>query len=861
MKNSLSKYLIILMGFVINVTPLLAADNVKNAANSVIDICGAPEFSYQQRIEIGANRFLKLLDEVKKHGDEGDTEFLVKAYESFSELFVSLDALNQRDAWNRKFLAQMNLKSSLLFNLYLFMAASYVDADEDVYKQVSDFKYQGDASLGLKFLAEIPISPKLLKNYDQARYAALLGTLQIFGGKLEESEKSFAQASLLVEKEFGKNSPEQLYFRMFEELPAAYSGDFKKALSIAQKNEENLKIFKRELKQLQKEIRGTDFVEYSWLLGRMASYSKRLGDSKAELKYNELALEAAYDSYGFASYILKPYQALCLPPNGPQIYLERSLFDIKERVANGYFLTGRIQKSKSMYKELIGDYKRAANKASGYSSFNINHVKSMMEPLTVIAPLCAFRFPEDEKIQSLAYDCSLQYKNFSLYADNLIQRMVHQDRSQSVKKLYSSIMNIKMEIVKNPESESGYREELKRLNNQLLVELDFASYGSLINVSWKEVQKSLKQESAAIEFMEIVVSEGKKVYLASVLKKQGSPKMVILGSDDEIASISDAYKSPETYRLIWEPLHPLLDGVKSIYFSATGRFYDMGIEYLPDSSGVIFNQKYDVFRLSSTRELATSPKRSINDNSVVYGGVYYGSKNNENRDETRSGLNYLPQTLEEAKNVAKTLSLSSSQNISLISADEATEESFKTLSGKTLGVLHIATHGFYWTERNAKRMKMPFLVKGKNRTAEDKAMSRSGLFLANANFVMTGQSVPKGKEDGVLTSSEIAQLDLLNVNLVVLSACQTGLGETNSEGVFGLQRGFKKAGAKTLVMSLWKVDDEATQILMSRFYQSVAEGKTLHDAFVLAQDFLRRTQEGRFNDPYYWAAFVMLDAV
>jgi CHAT domain-containing protein len=102
---------------------------------------------------------------------------------------------------------------------------------------------------------------------------------------------------------------------------------------------------------------------------------------------------------------------------------------------------------------------------------------------------------------------------------------------------------------------------------------------------------------------------------------------------------------------------------------------------------------------------------------------------------------------------------------------------------------------------------------------------------------------------------------LQDVDLVVLSACQTALGETNSDGVFGLQRGFKKAGARTLVMSLWKVDDEATQILMSDFYKQIASGKKLHEAFVSAQKHLRESQNGKFSDPYYWAAFVMLDAV
>lgn len=838
-----------------------AADNLKWLSNSIIDICNAPEFSYKQRIEIGAERYDQLITDAKKAGDEGDTELLAKAYEAFAGLFNSYDALVQRDAWNRKFLAKLNVKNPLDFNIYLYMTASYMESsEEDVYKAVTSFKYQGDATLGIKFLQDISTPVAKLDKYDQARYYAMQGTLQVFGGKYDDAIKVFTKASELVKAEFGNTSPEYLYFRMFEELPYSAKGDFKKALSVASKTEEMMRNTKQTLSYIGKTIRGSDFVEYASLLNRMAAYSKRLGDSKNELEYNEQALEAAYDNFGSDNRMLKPYQALSLPPSGPQVFLDRNVFDIKEQVANSYYLAGKKKESLEMYKELISDYKRSANSASGYSTLDIAKVKAMMEPLTIIAPLCASRFPEDKEIQELAYDCTLQYKNFSLYAENLVQKMVQLDKSKDVKDIYAKIQNIKKKITKNPEEEIDYRDELNQLNDQLLVELDFSTYGNLMNVSWKDVQSALTKESAAIEFLEYTKTDGKKAYLASILKNAGVPYTIKICDDDFIANIKDAYKSPEAYEAIWGPVLAELKGVKKIYFSPTGRFYDIGIEYLQDKSGKILNQKIDTYRTSSTRELANAAQKKSESNTVIYGGIIYNADGKkENEGTTRGGLNYLPQTLEEVKNISKTLNKYS--KIQQYTEKNATEESFKLLSGKDINILHIATHGFYWTERNAKRMKMPFLVKGKNRTAEDKAMSRSGLFMAGANGVLTGQKNGSGKEDGVLTSSEIAQLDLHNVDLIVLSACQTALGETNSDGVFGLQRGFKKAGAHTLVMSLWKVDDEATQILMTDFYKNIASGQKMHDAFVSAQKHLKETQNGKFSDPYYWAAFVMLDAV
>ncbi len=117
------------------------------------------------------------------------------------------------------------------------------------------------------------------------------------------------------------------------------------------------------------------------------------------------------------------------------------------------------------------------------------------------------------------------------------------------------------------------------------------------------------------------------------------------------------------------------------------------------------------------------------------------------------------------------------------------------------------------------------------------------------------------RDDGILTAKEIARLDLSKVDIIVLSACETGLGDISCEGVFGLQRGLKKAGVKSLLISLWKVDDEATQILMSEFYKNLISGETKVEAFKEAQTYLRSTQDGKLNNPKYWAAFIMLDAL
>jgi CHAT domain-containing protein len=225
------------------------------------------------------------------------------------------------------------------------------------------------------------------------------------------------------------------------------------------------------------------------------------------------------------------------------------------------------------------------------------------------------------------------------------------------------------------------------------------------------------------------------------------------------------------------------------------------------------------------------------------------------------GMPYLEGTATEVEAIAQ-LAKSSKIKTTTLTGVKGNEESFKALSGENIQIVHIATHGFYWTKEAVKASEQGDLGdEMPRRSTEDKALSRSGLLMAGADNALEG-NVPEDIEDGILTAQEIAQLDLSNLYMVVLSACETALGDVSkSEGIFGLQRGFKKAGANSILMSLWKVDDEATSMLMTEFYKFWLSGETKHDALELAKDVVRSHQEKGWNDPKYWAAFIMLDGL
>ena len=219
-------------------------------------------------------------------------------------------------------------------------------------------------------------------------------------------------------------------------------------------------------------------------------------------------------------------------------------------------------------------------------------------------------------------------------------------------------------------------------------------------------------------------------------------------------------------------------------------------------------------------------------------------------------MKYLPATLTEVEEIARGFANKSR----LITDVNGTEESFKSLNGSSFDIIHLATHGFFWSDNDVeKRSYVTFLnhLDTSQQTEEDNALMRSGLFFSGANIGLKGESLPDDVEDGVLTALELSNMNLGNVDMVVMSACESGLGETSGEGVFGLQRGFKLAGANTLLMSLWKVDDIATKLLMTEFYKNYLSGKSKQESLKLAQQTLRNNSD--YADPEYWAAFILLD--
>ena len=418
----------------------------------------------------------------------------------------------------------------------------------------------------------------------------------------------------------------------------------------------------------------------------------------------------------------------------------------------------------------------------------------------------------------------------------------------------------------------------------------YGDYTHNLTINWKDVQRGLGENEIAIEFLDFpIINTDSIIYVAlSVKKEYDCPHMITLFEKKQLKAIPEDvyYTRTDVSNLVWKPLEEELRGINSIYFAPSGDLHRIGIEYLPISETGNISDRFTIHRLSSTRQLAVIQDVTKGENNIIYGGINYDEKSstisleststndpafrdvlnyraNVDSLSLRSSIDYLEGTKREADMIAENMKQHRVPYIYYCGTD-GTEESFKHLDGLRTKTIHIATHGFYLTEIEAKKSKFirPDIEINPFRSIEDKPMTRSGLLFSGCNRAFRHEQIPENEEDGILTAQEISMLDLRGLDLVVLSACQTGLGDLISgEGVFGLQRGLKKAGAKTILMSLNVVDDDATRILMVEFYRNLMDGKPKYQSLKDAQRYLRQVENGKYNKPQYWASFIMLDGI
>lgn len=433
----------------------------------------------------------------------------------------------------------------------------------------------------------------------------------------------------------------------------------------------------------------------------------------------------------------------------------------------------------------------------------------------------------------------------------------------------------------------------------------YGDFSRNLKVNWKDVQARLRDGEMAVEFLSfpLMADSSRTVYVALTLKKDyQQPKMIALFDQsqlEKILQIEQYYSKRMNFtnisKLVWKPLEEELQGVGKVYFAASGLLHQVPIESLPMWSGEGYlADNISLYRLSSTRQLALqntpsgqpsgmkvfcdadfmmSPQMMASNITASANENLYTYLSPSATSQTRgASWDRLPNTRIEAEKIDSIFGGSSV--VKLFDGVRCTEEHFKEMSGSATKYIHIATHGFYYNETQAEavrndshrsgdltaRIRFMQSDRKNNVYSEDKAMTRSGLLFCGGGTAMSGAELPIDVEDGVLTAQEASKMDLRGLQLIVMSACETGLGDVGGEGVFGIQRGFKMAGAQSIVMSLWKVDDAATQILMTAFYKAIKDGSTPYEALEAAKEVVRSTNY-EYSKPLYWAPFILVDGI
>ncbi|WP_421796098.1 tetratricopeptide repeat protein [Haliscomenobacter sp.] len=572
---------------------------------------------------------------------------------------------------------------------------------------------------------------------------------------------------------------------------------------------------------------------------------------------------------------------------------------------------GEQEKAEPLYLELSQINRHLAEKAMHHLSER--EMNSFLNEFSdgLDNALAFVRRSASPKRVSDCFDNALFYKGFLLNAANRSRTLVLSNPAAAenfnlLKSYERRLAAQYAQPVADRDSTSLADLEAKANNLEKDLARTVAGFGqALRQVKWQEIQKSLKPGEAAIEFVSYRFYRKKQtdsmLYAALVLLPgTDAPKFIPLFEEKQLTTLlktegnpqpafyNDLYaaakKGDQLYNLIWKSISAALPQGTTVYCSPSGLLHRINLGAIPTPDGKTLAEKHRLSTLGSTRQLVVPPVPTTQQSATaqLYGGIQYDAiptvaantplkledlaaqrglvftqNDSTLRGENWNYLRWTEVEISAAANVMKSKGITPT----LKKGIEATEESFKALGqgSPSPRVLHLATHGFFFPDPKESKSGEVKTIGEKTFKVSNNPMIRSGLVLAGGNHAWkTGKPLRPGLEDGILTAYEISQMNLANTELVVLSACETGLGDlVGNEGVYGLQRAFKIAGARYLIMSLWQVPDFQTQVFMTAFYKHWLEDKkTVPEAFRATQTELR----GRYSgEAFKWAGFVLVE--
>jgi CHAT domain-containing protein/Tfp pilus assembly protein PilF len=721
-------------------------------------------------------------------------------------------------------------------------------------------------------------------------------------GRFLQAEELYNNSINIYKKMLGIDHPD--YAMALSNLAGVYLDEnrFKEAEPLYKKA---LNIRKKRL--------GENHPEVAFSLNSLAElYRGKKQYSKAEPLYKE-ALKLRESALGTEH----PYYAASLTNLGV-LYLDEKRYNDAESIllksldirlrtlgnehpdlANSFFNLARLYKGKKDFQKAEYYYKKGNQNLLNqidlfFPSMSelekeqfYNTLKNKFEFFNLFVLKTMY---ENPVILNDMLDMQLATKALILNSTNKVKRRILGSNDETLKNKYrkwietkeyinKSCSLTKEEIIKRKINIDSLEKDANETEKELSSKSEvFAREYDKKRITFGDIYSKLKDNEAAIEIIRLNYYDEKPsdsilyVFLIITKETKEHPEIVFFKQNKKseerylqdylgMLQLNDRGSFERYFQKVSDFLHNSKNKITNVYISPDGVYNKINISSLkkPDGSYVI--DDFDIHYLGNLKDIVETGFSSIQNadqlnSAELFGNPTFNSDENKIVPIFRSGsmqpliLNSLPGTKEEVEDIAGLLT-KENWKVKTYLANNALESKIKALINPR--VLHIATHGFFIQDpENGSRKQTSTETDG----ISENPLLKSGLFLSEIrnNLNDTGKENIE-KDDGILTAYEAMNLNLDSTEIVVLSACQSGLGTVkNGEGVYGLQRSFQVAGAKNIMMSLWNVSDEATRELMTVFYGYWVKSHNKREAFREAQKTLRN----KYNSPFYWGAFILI---
>ena len=717
----------------------------------------------------------------------------------------------------------------------------------------------------------------------------LLADIYYTLGDYEKAEANAVKAINSQEKQFGRNHIEVAKSISQLALIKFYKGD----------NRQPIEKLMLEARDIMAAKLGKDNPQYAEILKSVAVLY--ISERKFDIAFNSLTVAegiwrakagkknninvaSIYTLTGDVYYQLKNYQKAEEFYNRSKDLYEKffstkhpEYVKVLSKLSKVYYMEKDFKRAKRMIEESLGNYENfiklyfpALSEREKAKYWNT--IKGDFEFYNTLA----FSNLEDFRdLSGKVYNYQLLTKALLLSSSIKIRERILGSTDDQLKLQYNTWIEKKelltlalsmspQQLTENQINTEVLQQEVERLEKELSQKSEiFGESFETKRITYEDIRKSLKPNEVAMEMVRYRhfdhVFTDSVIYAALYLRQENAkPKVIMLKDGHKMETryfkfyrnaITGRLPDNVSYGVYWKPINDELGTVSTIFLSADGIYNQLNLESIPTPDGRYIIDNSNIVLVSNTKDIYLRKMKKAVSLREKTASMFGNPKFYLASADASGKITDLPGTEKEVTQLQFLLK-DKGWITSEFVEEEAAEENIKELNSPK--IFHIATHGLY---RPSTQLTLEKEMQGNEALMAQNPLLRTGLLLKGAGDLLDKTNFNYNMENGILTAYEAMSLNLDQTDLVVLSACETGLGDLEAgEGVYGLQRAFLVAGAKVLIMSMFKVDDEATQKLMLKFYQKWLNTANMRQSFIDAKKELRV----EYPDPIHWGAFMMI---